>query len=54
MDNFNKKAWYLKAILGRCNAPLRMSELTNPEKPSDPEQKYWITGAGKAFLGALS
>ena len=36
--------------------PLReagLIELTNPEKPTSPENKYRITESGKAFLGGL-
>ena len=36
--------------------PLRESGLivfTNPEKPTDPDNKYIITQQGKAFLGSL-
>lgn len=36
--------------------PLReagMIAFTNPEKPTDPENKYRITEAGKAFLGGI-
>jgi len=37
-------------------SPLRQAgviEFTNPEKPTDPENKYRITEAGKLFLGGL-
>jgi ATP-dependent DNA helicase RecG len=37
-------------------SPLRQVgfiELTNPEKPTDPENKYKITEAGKTFLGGM-
>jgi predicted transcriptional regulator len=27
--------------------------LTNPDKPTSPENKYTITDSGKAFLGGL-
>ncbi|HUP13316.1 MAG TPA: hypothetical protein VM187_13915 [Niastella sp.] len=36
--------------------PLRQAgfiEFTNPEKPTDPDNKYRITEAGKTFLGGL-
>ena len=36
--------------------PLRKAgfiEFTNPEKPTDPENKYRITEAGKTFLGGM-
>lgn len=37
-------------------SPLRQAgfmEFTNPEKPTDPENKYRITEAGKLFLGGM-
>ena len=45
-----------KAFRDSYLEPLQQEGLiakTNPDKPSDPEQRYLITEKGKAFLGGL-